>query len=252
MQKLINELKETPIKPNPDFSIQDYLENKHYYHQQVICCLPVLKDNPWHKENLGYCADFGLLFRNYYFGAANLTAEKAIKQHLSRQVCLRTSILRDLQLIDEQLKSTGLRFLILSGYRHPDLQRYILREAARQKGAEFANKMLANPDFYAPHATGAALDLEIWDEKNKMVLPTKINGSIGRLGLEEKSSQTLAEQEVRANRRLIHNLLTTDCLLPKERVFVGHPFEYWHYGRHERLSAFFAGLTQPIYYDVVL
>jgi D-alanyl-D-alanine dipeptidase len=141
--------------------------------------------------------------------------------------------------------------LILSGYRHPILQALIIRQTTKNYSKALADKMFANPDNYAPHTSGAAFDLEIWDEKNNRVLPTKVFGVIDLFTLEEKEDLTLTEREVRDNRRLIYNLLTTDILLNSANAFVAHPFEYWHYGRNERMSAFFAANGHRIYYDVI-
>jgi len=191
------------------------------------------------------------LVRNYYWQSRLLHEIKEVQPYLSADLFLRESVIRDLVLLDTFLQVHGLRFLILSGYRHPELQGIIIREVTKIKGSLFANKMFANPEFYAPHATGAAFDLEIWNEENEEILPTKVIDGLDRYCLEGSKNLSSEQKIIRDNRRLIHNLLTSDFILSGDSSFVGHPFEYWHYGRHERLSSFFAANGHPIYYDVV-
>jgi len=155
-------------------------------------------------------------------------------------------------LIDEKIKAFGLRLFILSGYRHADLQRAILKAAIRGKGDDFAKKMLANPNYYTPHATGAVFDIEIWSEKENSMLPTKTEKGFGRYVLEGLENLSSKEIIILENRRLIHNLLSTDYILRKDKLFIPHPFEYWHYGRNEKLSKFFnQDNDYPVFYDVI-
>ncbi|MFC1599146.1 hypothetical protein ACFL2U_04050 [Patescibacteria group bacterium] len=250
MKNLIQRLRETPIRKNSGFAYGDYMENKSYYLQNVVCNLPVDKSSKLHQEELARCSDYDLKNVNYYFKSPLLANTRA-ENYLNQDVWLRASILEDLQVIDESLKKHYLRLLILSGYRHPVLQALIIRQTRKNYNNDLADKMFANPDNYAPHTSGAALDLEIWDEKNNRVLPTKVFGIIDLFTLEEKDNLTQEEKEVRNNRRLIFNLLTSEVILPAAKVFVAHPFEYWHYGRNERMSAFFAANGHKIFYDVI-
>jgi len=250
MKNLIKKIKGTPITRNKDFAYDDYMENKTYYLQKIVCNLPVEKSNNLSQEKMAKCSEYGLKFVNYYFKSPLLSKTKA-KIYLNEDIWLRQSILIDLKTIDEELKKHSLRLLILSGYRHPVLQALIIRQVSKNYNQKLADKMFANPDNYAPHTSGAAFDLEIWDEKRHKVLPTKIFGIIDIFTLEEKVNLTLAEKEVRDNRRLIFNLLTQDIILKADKVFVAHPFEYWHYGRHERMSAFFAANGHKVFYDVI-
>jgi len=239
-----------PITRNKDFAYDDYMENKTYYLRNIVCDLPVNKSNNLAQEKMAKCSQYDLMFVNYYFKSSLLTNTKA-KKYLNEDIWLRKSILNDLHVIDQELKKYNLSLLILSGYRHPVLQSLIIRQVSKNYNKTLADKMFANPDNYAPHTTGAAFDLEIWDEKNNRILPTKIFGVIDIFTLEEKRTLTLHEKEVRNNRRLIYNLLTQDIVLNADQVFLAHPFEYWHYGRHERMSAFFAANGHQVYYDVI-
>jgi D-alanyl-D-alanine dipeptidase len=191
---------------------------------------------------------FGLIGQDYYY---NLVRRKAIADPEIRRtaleattpsIWLRESVARDLKLVDTALEPLGLRVYVLSGYRSPTLQRIIRELATVEQGSAFTERMLANPEIHLPHATGAAFDLELWDANAGSLLNTKIPEKFGRDYLESPTSLTPDEIAVRDNRRLIHNVLTTNAILPHGCEFIPHPFEYWHYSRHEKLATVFARL----------
>ena len=251
---MINELKNTPIMENQRFKsiIVDYEERKAYYQQHVVAQIKIDRNNSACKEKLVDCHENGLMCKNYYYFSPVLSDFPEAKKYLSKKVMLRKSVVSDLAAIDEKIKNYGLRLFVLSGYRHINLQEIILKAVSKLKGENFANKMLANPDHHAPHATGAAFDIEIWSEKDKKLLSTKFKKGFGRYDLEQLKTLTIEEKAVRESRRLIHNLLSTDCILNKKNVFIPHPVEYWHYGRNEKLSKFFIQNDEyPVFYDTV-
>jgi D-alanyl-D-alanine dipeptidase len=200
------------------------------------------------------------LGKNYYYAMVRKkpitdpSLREAALNLTSPTIWLRQSIAHDLRLVDAALAEYGLRLYLLSGYRSPDLQRLVRQLATIEQEREFTERMLANPEVHLSHATGAAFDIEIWEQTTERLLPTKIPEHFERDYLESKPDLTPAEIEVRDNRRLIHNILTTDVVLPSDRIFIPHPFEYWHYARHEKLSTVFAtfyGIAHEAFYPEI-
>lgn len=248
---MIKELKKIPLANTLPLRPSDYPARKNYYFKEVISKIEVDKNHPLYPEKLDICSNFGLMSRNYYLTSGFFGRIPEAHEYLNKEIFLRSSILQSLKKADEFLCEHNMRLLILSGYRHPRLQAMILEEASRKIGSEKASRLLSDPCVYSPHTTGAAFDLEVWDENKRGALLTKIEGIVDRMTLEKKRRFTLREREVRDNRRMVHNLLATEIILGSEK-FVPHPFEYWHYGRNERLSAFFSERNHPVFYDALL
>lgn len=249
----LEDLKAKPILANALFMEKhsDYLSRKDYYQRDVISLIPVDTKNSLHDEELASCNKLGILAKNYYLSSPLLTEIPEARQYIQEAVLLRRSVLQRLLLVDNYLREYGLRLIILSGYRHPELQRLILERARVVAGDDVANKMFANAKYYAPHASGAAFDLELWDEQSQTILPTKTKRGIDRFCLEGQNDLTSDELVARDNRRILHHLLATDVLLGKD-AFIAHPFEYWHYGCYERLSSFFfCKHNYEVYYDQI-
>lgn len=247
----IEQLRKIPISDGQPLRYSDYSERKTYYWLEIIANIKVDIRHRLYAESLGRCVDFDIMQQNYYSLSKILEGVPEAKLYLDTVLRLRTSVLKDLQTIDQWLKKYDLRILILSGYRHPNLQRLILTQAKKIAGEEIANRMLANPDHYSPHASGGVFDVELWDKKNNRILPTKIKNGERRDYLENRNNLTVGETEIRDNRRIIHHLLSSTYLLTEEEVFIPHPFEYWHYGRNERLSAFFSRNNHEVFYDEI-
>ena len=200
--------------------------------------------------------------KNYYFqgkGKEIISLIKGGKQIVQPGIFLRESILRDLKRANDYLKkhSEG-RFclVVLSGYRSRKFQEICREGVEKQKrpnGVKPVDELFSDQRVYSAHATGAAFDLEIWDGERSCFLPTKfLNREETRGGyrLEEIIPQSVRDEAIKKNRRLLYNLLASEEVLGEDH-FIGHPEEYWHFGRNERLSAFFAGGDHPVYYDMI-
>jgi D-alanyl-D-alanine dipeptidase len=253
---LIDELKRQPIPLQRSIIFGRYAQDKSGMWRNIIATLPVDLQHSGAQEPLVSCHRLGLLTRNYYVSQkalAPLSANSGAAE-VEDDIRVRQGIGSSLLTVDEAIRPHGLRLLIMSGYRHPDLQRRIIATATDERGVDFAKGMFSDPDVYSPHASGGAVDLELWDDNAARLVPTKLAERIDRVSLELESTLTGEAAVVRENRRLIHHLLATPVILSPDLLFIPHPFEYWHYGRHERLSAFFAseeGQTHPVYYDEI-
>lgn len=248
----ISEFKKIPISGLESFLslYPDYGQRKYKYQQEVISKISVDEEHCLFNEKMSSCREYGIECRNYYNNSEFLIKHPEIEGLVTADVLLRKSVLADLQRVDQFLRVFNFGLLILSGYRHPQLQRVILNEARIKIGA-VADKLLANPDFYSPHASGAVFDVEVWDFDSQRILPTKTSRGIQRAILE---SAEIAHWEIliRDNRRFIHHLLTSNAVLAEGHEFIPHPFEYWHYGRNEKLSAFFScNSNYPVFYGEI-
>lgn len=255
---IIEELKRTPIKRNLGFDYDDYKKRKEYYHGEVIPKIPVDSNNERYAEQLKRCSEFGIFQFNYYVNGPGREILRASgdgeSPYVSKDILLRESILVKLRMVDNELRKHNLRLLVLSGYRHPEHQRECLEGVKAQNrplNARSANKLFTNPKVYSPHCTGAALDVEIWSDIDCRMLPTKLpdrETTMGLFFLEQLSTLNWEEEETKANRRLLHNILATPVILGKDH-FVHHPSEYWHYAWGERMAGFFSANGHPVCYE---
>ncbi len=209
-----------------------------------------IKDN---QEPLVNCADFGLMSKDYYLGKlidGFLTQDEsflpAFKQRLMYPFAwLRKSVTERLQKADQILRNHGLFLVINSGWRHPDIQTLAAELIKNQFGEKEATIRLAkvHQDVYQsppPHATGGAIDIELWSMTLKAPLSFSYPGDvISSFALEQKRNLTEIEKSKCQVRRILFHLLTTPsvCFSPEE-VFTWHPGEFWHYGDGDPLSAY--------------
>lgn len=259
---LVEKLKKMPVRKF-DFDYEWYMRNKQEGYRKVRGLL-VEKSDLRSGERLINCHEREIANLNYYrlneskkmVGNSGKYSAKKKSLAFSSDVYLRASIVDDLAKIDYALKPFGLRIFVLSGYRSVSAQKLAIDKIAcqtRDPGAKPICELFSNPEVYSPHQSGGAVDVEIWDRKNRGILKTKLvdKERIELFYLEERKCLSLEEEEVKRNRRLLHNLLVSEEILGKNH-FIHHPSEYWHYGRNERLASFFSGkMKHPVYYDVL-
>lgn len=200
------------------------------------------------------CAEFNVRSNNYYSDTKPLLDEKGNVVPVSPRVLLRGTILRSLRKLNQALCPVGLSVLVMSGFRSRHLQSLIIANAAKEKDENFARGHFATPGQYLPHASGAALDIEFWDDINGKLIPTKWGNEVDKYSIEKAPNLSAQDELIRGNRRIIHHLLTEPVVLDTDELFVAHPREYWHYGRNEKLSAFFGecyGRQHTVFYDEV-
>lgn len=249
----MNDLRKRPV-PEPAADLYSaYITDRSYYWREVIPNIPVTRSDRY-GEPLADCAEFNVRSNNYYSDTKPLLDEKGGVVPVGPEVLLRGTILRSLQKLNEALRPGGLSVLVMSGFRSRRLQSLIIANAAKEKDENFARGHFATPGHYLPHASGAALDIEFWDEVNDRLVPTKWGEKVDKYAIEKAHHLSAQDELIRGNRRIIHHLLTDSVVLESGELFVAHPREYWHYGRNERLSAFFSecyGRPHPVFYDEV-
>jgi D-alanyl-D-alanine dipeptidase len=253
ISSLLMDLANRPL-PRPIEEIYSaYMADRKWYWTKVIPHIPV-EPSDHLKEPLSDCSTFDVRWSNYYANTKQLSDIDGTLVAINNHVLLRDSILVSLRKLNEVLQRAQLTVCVMSGYRSRQLQSLIIANAAREKGEAFARGQFATPEDYLPHATGAAFDIEFWDLNSNKVLRTKWPDKDDKFVIEDAHNLSAQDELVRGNRRMIHHLLTEPVVLSPGELFVAHPREYWHYGRHERLSAFFAtcyGQHHRVLYDEV-
>lgn len=219
--------------------------------------LKVLSDRDKKNDELIDISKIGIVSRDYYFercaGAGNGYNKLFAKGPIFPSVLLRKSHAKRLSRADCYLRKMGLFLNVVSGWRHPELQKMIKDEYAKKHGKDTADRLFAsiNGKVPAPHSTGAAFDAEVRHLESGEVLNTivkyrgeKINSIYwGEELLKERKLKEKANQEAALNRRILYHILCTKDVLFSSRkdLFFVHPGEYWHYGEGETLSSFLAG-----------
>lgn len=219
--------------------------------------LKVLPDRGKKNNELIDISEIGIVNRDYYFEKyvriGNKYNRLFAKESIFPSVLLRKSHAKRLLRVDCYLRKMGLFLNVVSGWRHPKLQKMIKDEYAKKHGKEVADRLFAssNGKVPAPHSTGAAFDAEVRHLESGGVLNTivkyrgeKINSIYwGEELLKKKKLKNKANQEAVLNRRILYHILCTKDVFFSSRkdLFFVHPGEYWHYGEGETLSSFLAG-----------
>ena len=146
-------------------------------------------------------------------------------------------------------KKRGLFLHIVSGWRHPELQKIIKEDYAKKFGCEKADRVFASTDRKVPatHSTGGSFDIELRDLTRKEKIGMDVyykNEKIPSLYwaeelFNEDKLDSINKEIVKRRRILYHGLCTEKVIFEKnEDTFTAHPGEYWHYGDGDTLSAY--------------
>ncbi len=153
---------------------------------------------------------------------------------------LRSGALRRLVRAQRMLPA-GVRFLVVEGYRPPDLQRrYFEQYAATMRGVhpdaaperirELASAYISPPEV-APHVSGGAVDLTLCDRDGReLPLGTEVNATPEESAGACRTEAPGIAAEARANRALMARALTSSG-------FVNYPTEWWHWSYGDRYWA---------------
>lgn len=209
------------------------------------------------KENIDLIdiSSVGLVGKDYYF--KKFFSSKQYINYLTRgiigpDVFLRKTHAERLTKADLFLRKNGLFINVVSGWRHPEVQRSIKEDYARVNGKKMAERMFASTEGKVPppHSTGAAFDVEIkylrtGKKLNTTVYFDKTKVSSLYWGEELLLNGQLKKREGREaikNRRILYHILCQcgPVFSFKKDLFFVHPGEYWHFGEGETLSTFLA------------
>ncbi|MFD8720976.1 M15 family metallopeptidase [Streptomyces sp. NPDC059629] len=163
---------------------------------------------------------------------------------------LRSGALRRL-LQAQSLLPDGIRFLVVEGYRPPDLQRrYFEQYAATMRAAhpgagpdrirELASAYISPPEV-APHVSGGAVDLTLCTaDGTELPLGTAVNATPEESDGACRTRAPGIGTEARANRELMDRALTMVG-------FVNYPTEWWHWSYGDRYWALLSGAPAARY-----
>jgi len=141
----------------------------------------------------------------------------------------------------QRLLPAGVRFLVVEGYRPPDLQRRYFEEYAQtlrrahpdaspERIRELASAYISPPEV-APHVSGGAVDLTLCDQDGgELALGTEVNATPEESGGTCRTEAPGISAEARANRTLMSRAL-------EAAGFVNYPTEWWHWSYGDRYWA---------------
>jgi D-alanyl-D-alanine dipeptidase len=211
---------------------------KEYQNLEVIEC----------GEKLVDIGKLGLLSEDYYSKKFSNRKELLAKKIIVEKVFLRKSHAERLAGVDKYLRERGLLLCVVSGWRHPELQKIIKDDYSKKFGQEAANRLFASIDgkVPAPHSTGASFDVELRNVLTNKKIDMDVyfnNEKISSLYWAEeifkKGKFNKAEAEKVKNRRILYHVLCSEGVFFKKKdIFSAHPGEYWHYGDGDTLSSF--------------
>jgi D-alanyl-D-alanine dipeptidase len=158
--------------------------------------------------------------------------------------------------IDRLLKAqaslpTGIRLLLVEGYRSLSLQQQYFKGYADQLRAEnpdwsderiiMAASRFVSPPEIAPHSAGAAVDLTLVDaDGRELDLGTPIDASPEESAGACYTAAANISDEARANREILSAALTAAGL-------VNYPTEWWHWSYGDRYWALTTEAAAAVY-----
>lgn len=200
-------------------------------------------------ESLVDISDFGLSNEDYYFKRFSKKQEILAKKLITEKIFLRKRHAERLAIADKYFRERGLFVHIVSGWRHPELQRIIKEEYARKFGREKSDRLFASVDrkVPSPHSTGASFYIELRDVSTNGKIEMDVSFDDEKIPSLYWAEELMREgkldrssiEAVKCRRILYHGLCSEGVIFhKKEDLFVGHPGEYWHYGDGDTLSSF--------------
>lgn len=252
-KSLVKELREKPIEAPFDqylWALRNPGELRKEGYRLTI------QNNEFTKEPMVRLTNYGVVNSSYeaesYSGvdAKQLMGEEL---HLSQHVYVRRSIALKLTQIDQKLRHSGLFLYVRSGWRHPKIQNLAYLLDAAKHGINHANDLYARPDELVgtesvfPHSTGGVVDVEIWQNEDRLVVGEQ-GAPIGVWDLEILFSKDQKAIEVKTelmknlkltkvpahwegamkNRRILYHTMRSEGFYPSG--------EFWHWGQGDQLS----------------
>ena len=219
------------------------------------------RGNVLFAESVAEARDLGLKGENFYAGNRNPPYWQRVEGAVE-QLWLRKSVADKLLRVNARAGEAGLELFLFDAWRPRAVQAYfhdvwMPRELQRRdpqlKGAELtaeAERYWAAPsessDSPAPHATASAVDLTLrWKDGEALWMGSLFDDVTAlahrdRFETLEAGNFSFSDQEARANRRLLHWLMT-------EEGFAGHPDEWWHFSWGDQMWAALTAKPQAHY-----
>ena len=217
--------------------------------------IAIARDNRLFGEAVVEARDAGLKGENFYASDRNPPYWHRVEGATDR-LWLRQSVAQKLGRVNARIASAGLELFLFDAWRPRAVQAYFhdvwmprelqKRDPSLQGAAltEEVERYWAAPSedagSPAPHATAAAVDLTLrWKDGDALWMGSlfdDVTALANRDRFENLSSDnfSFSDQEARANRRLLHWLMT-------EEGFAGHPDEWWHFSWGDQMWAALTG-----------
>jgi zinc D-Ala-D-Ala dipeptidase len=214
-----------------------------------------------YDEALCEAGDVGLAGTNFYHSARNPPYWRSIEGSTPK-LLLRQSVAEKLKAVNARLAPMGLELYLFDAWRPRAIQAYFhdvwMPEELRRRSVTLTGEALtaeierywAAPSGHenspAPHATGGAVDLTLRWKDGEALWMGSLFDDVTALAHRDRFEQlamhafSLSDEEARANRRLLHWLMT-------EEGFAGHPDEWWHFSWGDQLWAALIGAPTAHY-----
>ena len=223
--------------------------------------IAIARDNRLFGEEVVEARDAGLQGENFYAGNCNPPYWQRIEGATDR-LWLRRTVAEKLARVNTRAGEAGLELFLFDAWRPREVQAYFhdvwmpAALAARDPSltgaalTEEVERYWAAPSDSeaspAPHATGAAVDLTLRWKGGEQLWMGSLFDDVTALAHRDRFENLDAEnfsfsdQEARANRRLLHWLMT-------EEGFAGHPDEWWHFSWGDQMWAALTGAAAAHY-----
>ncbi len=223
--------------------------------------IAIHRDNVLFGEALVEARAQGLAGANFYASDRNPPYWHRV-EGATDQLLLRQSVADKLLRVNARAAAAGLELFLFDAWRPYAVQAYfhdvwMPKELQRRDPGLTGSRLTEEVERYwsapsadenspAPHATGAAVDLTLrWRDGEALWMGSlfdDVTPLAGRDRFEFLAADnfSFSDQEARANRRLLHWLMT-------EEGFAGHPEEWWHFSWGDQMWAALTGASQAHY-----
>ena len=223
--------------------------------------ISIRRDNELFGEPVVEARDLGLKGANYYASTFNPPYWQPI-EGATDKLFLRRTVAEKLRKVNARANQTGLELFLFDAWRPRAVQAYfhdvwMPGELKRRDPTLDGTRLTEAVERYwsapsmdenspAPHATAAAIDLTLrWRDGEALWMGSLFDDAT-RLSARDRFESlapdnfSFSDQEARANRRLLHWLMT-------EEGFAGHPEEWWHFSWGDQLWAALTNSSHAYY-----
>jgi D-alanyl-D-alanine dipeptidase len=223
--------------------------------------ISITRDNALFGEAVIEARDAGLQGENFYASDRNPPYWHRV-EGATDKLWLRQSVAEKLGRVNARAAAAGLELFVFDAWRPRAVQAYfhdvwMPRELQRRDPGLRGAALIEEVERYwsapsesavspAPHATAAAVDLTLRWKGGEMVWMGSLFDDVTALAHRDRFEQldadnfSFSDQEARANRRLLHWLMT-------EEGFAGHPDEWWHFSWGDQMWAALTGAPAAHY-----